>query len=409
MNKIIESIKENKFIWVMAVYFVLFYVVQNFNNRFWMHDFEVYYTASKHFISGQQVYNQAFGLVTGVYKYSPFALIIFAPLAILPFFWAKTIYFFLVSGVIIFLILYIRNFIHRYFFHGICLTKTHKILFFSTLITLVHIYRELHLGNINALLLTALILSLNFIISNREYLGGFLIGIVILFKPHFVALLPLFFLRNRFKALLTVLVAIVTGTIIPIIISGVARGIDLHRSWMVTMIGHNTGFDMVESVNTIPSLLYRFAARFILPDTNGVFSIAVILIVAGLILLLLINNQRWEKSLDLKERKKATVRDFSFEYLVILAVIPSITITDTEHFLLSIPLIMFLLFFLCQINRERNVFFYLAIAAFILYGGNWHDLLGHQLSSWVSEAGLLGLGNIIILAMSLYAFSPYNS
>lgn len=58
----------------MVLVFVLFYLVKNIQGRFTMHDLEVDYIAAQRLLDGQPIYDQAFGLSSGLYKYSPSTL-----------------------------------------------------------------------------------------------------------------------------------------------------------------------------------------------------------------------------------------------------------------------------------------------------------------------------------------------
>ncbi|PKM92713.1 MAG: hypothetical protein CVU80_01900, partial [Elusimicrobia bacterium HGW-Elusimicrobia-4] len=86
--------------------------------------------------------------------------------------------------------------------------------------------------------------------------------------------------------------------------------------------------------------------------------------------------------------------------IVLIALIPNITVTDTEHFLLALPLVVMLTIILQQ--RPWRLFHWLIIAAFILYGFNWFDLWGRKISTLLYFSGVLGIGNAGIIALSLW-------
>jgi hypothetical protein len=94
-------------------------------------------------------------------------------------------------------------------------------------------------------------------------------------------------------------------------------------------------------------------------------------------------------------------------YFCLLAIVPNIVVTDTEHFLLSLPLIVILLRYVAE---KKNL---LLIAAFILliffYEGNSTDLLGKNLSQRFEEIGLLGINNLIIIASVWMIILKLNS
>ena len=42
----------------------------------------------------------------------------------------------------------------------------------------------------------------------------------------------------------------------------------------------------------------------------------------------------------------------------------------------------------------------LILTAFVFYGGNWHDLWGHQISVFFTQNGFLGIGNLILIILT---------
>jgi hypothetical protein len=107
------------------------------------------------------------------------------------------------------------------------------------------------------------------------------------------------------------------------------------------------------------------------------------------------------KDRQAKNKLSEPREQFSFVagYFCLLAIIPNVVITDTEHFLLSLPLIMILLRY---VYEKKN---YLLIGAFIVliffYEGNSTDLLGKNLAHRFEEMGLLGITNLAIITAVL--------
>ena len=80
MKRITSNIARHRFVWILSLCFILFFIMENINGRFNLHDFQVDYTAAKHLRTDLPVYGQAFGISSGVYKYSPFTLFFIMPL-----------------------------------------------------------------------------------------------------------------------------------------------------------------------------------------------------------------------------------------------------------------------------------------------------------------------------------------
>ena len=96
------------------------------------------------------------------------------------------------------------------------------------------------------------------------------------------------------------------------------------------------------------------------------------------------------------------IQRFTFVYLLAIAFIPIITVTDSEHFLFSLPIVMYSLFLLFS-NRPKAVWKKaVMILAYVMYGGNWHDLWGHSISVFFTQNGILGLGNILLIGMLVW-------
>ena len=89
-------------------------------------------------------------------------------------------------------------------------------------------------------------------------------------------------------------------------------------------------------------------------------------------------------------------------YFGMLAIIPNLVITDTEHFLYLLPLVVWMVSYFFVV---RN---YGLLAVFILliltYGTNSSDLLGSKLSGQVSDWGLLGLSNLLLIVLAFCIF-----
>jgi membrane-associated HD superfamily phosphohydrolase len=93
---------------------------------------------------------------------------------------------------------------------------------------------------------------------------------------------------------------------------------------------------------------------------------------------------------------------FTMGYFILFALIPNLLITDSEHFLFTLPLIVILMHALW---KEGNL---LLSAVFVillfLYGCNSSDLIGNKLSDVFEKAGVLGFSNMGLVALSLFMF-----
>ncbi|MEO8588900.1 MAG: glycosyltransferase family 87 protein, partial [Flavobacteriales bacterium] len=264
------------------------------------------------------------------------------------------------------------------------------------LVVVVHLHRELHLGNVNVMLLWVLLFALDRLLAGKHSLGGALIGLAILTKPHFVVLLPLLLLRREFKATGIALLTVLMGIAVPALFLGVSSSIALHQEWLGEMARHNAsliyrGSDNYNAVNTVYSFLHRLVLKYFIATPSSLETYVLLAIIACAFGLLVL----WKL-------RRGDAKSFVFEYLLLVALVPSITLTDTEHFLLALPLVAYVMHHLAPKADPR----WLAlVAAPILfgYGGNWEDALGPT-SDWMIHHGVLGMANVGLLVLSVFLF-----
>jgi hypothetical protein len=387
------------FLLVAACYFILFFIAQNVNHRFWMHDLEVYYSAAKAFMHGDQVYGLPFGLSSGFYKYSPFALLLFAPLALLPFYAAKVLHFAVLSLLIIVNIILCEKIVSKYFFAEAPAKKLNLKFLIIFIPLLDNIYRELHLGNINTVLLFIFIIALQQLLSGKHLAPGLLLALGILIKPHFIIFLPLLLLRKKFRCLAYTVAGIVAGLLLPALFTGMQNNIGLHRQWLDIMQAHNNS--LISGQNTLYSWIYKCAGRFFFSDItryDKIFGIIILIMISLAFLALIIYHFRKENTKGSLQSVRQS--DFVFEYILLLAIIPNITITDTEHFLFSLPLIVYVVHFLFQ-KGENIIYKIIGIVCLLMYGMNMRDLLGQDISEAINSFGILGLANFLIIVLCI--------
>lgn len=389
------------FILITGIMLLLFFAMQIINRRFWMHDFEVYYMASDAFAHGLKVYGPTFGLSSGYYKYSPFALYLFLPLSLLPFTAAKVIFFSLISFAIITTFLVAAELLRNYK-EGLQI-YSNGILFLVLGIVSSQVFRELHLGNVNMILLLLMLIILWFLISGKQITAGILFALVLFIKPHFIILAPLLLLRKQYKTLAITILGLTTGTLLPALVTGVSENIVLHKEWLQTMQNHNES--LRQAYDTIYSLLIRtlsYLQLFNFQFNEKTVAITLLIIVAAGFGLFVIGNIMREQNMQ----HQHIGQSFTIEFLLLIAIIPNLVITDSEHFLLSIPLILFLLTFM---HNKIPLWFKIAVIfAILLYTMNIHDLVGASVSLWLSENGILGLGNLILIGLTIYGYRNFE-
>jgi hypothetical protein len=390
------------FILITGTLLVLLLAMQIINNRFWMHDFEVYYLAARAFLKGGPVYGQAYIFDTAFYKYSPFSLFLFAPFSILPFGIAKVVFFLLVSvaaiTTIVISALLLQVTMKYSYAYG------NGVLFIVLGIVSSQVFRELHLGNVNMILLLMMLIILWLLLKGKHISAGILFALVLFIKPHFLILAPLLLIRKQYRSLAVTFLTLIAGLILPATVSGYSGNLALHKAWIQTMQNHNES--LKQAYDNIYSLFFQLLTILHISNTHiseQAVMYTLLAIVAAAFGWFIAGN-------ILQERKTKTPyyeRCFAIEFLILIALIPNLVITDSEHFLLSIPLIIFLLGLL----RNKISLWYkmLVVLAILLYAMNIHDLVGANVSLWLTHNGILGLGNLMLIGLTIYGFRKYES
>jgi hypothetical protein len=187
------------------------------------------------------------------------------------------------------------------------------------------------------------------------------------------------------------------GFLIPSLYAGFDANNLLLDQWKNAMMSHN--LSPVQGQDTVYSLLYRLTGSSIPETYQNKFILSVLAVIALLMLTFVVYNKRKEAEIpvNLSMNEKNTV----FEYLVLVALIPNLTVTDSEHFLFSVPLIAWVINYLFIRNPGYLLTAFVVIILF-LFGGNLREAIGAPLSKWMTATGILGLGNLLLIAMSVY-------
>ncbi|MBP7408409.1 MAG: DUF2029 domain-containing protein [Flavobacteriales bacterium] len=382
---------------IVLVVALILVVLEVINGRFWLNDFRVYHEAANALLGGKELYGVAHGLDSGYFKYAPFMAMLYVPLAILPFSIAAGIQYALIVCAFIGSVLLADRLVRTHVFVG--KNATHTPLFLAFLIVVVHLHRELHLGNINVLLVWLLLLGLDRLLSGRTGTAGLLIGLAILAKPHFVVLLPLMLLRGQSKAIWSALSTGLAGLLLPTLFLGYSASITMHHEWLGEMAKHNasliyTGGDAYNNVDTVYSFLHRAVLKYFIATPSTIEAVVILGGIVVIIGALVTWNLKRERG------RGGSPGHTVIEYFLLLALVPSITLTDTNHFLFSMPLVMLLVHHLAP-RADPKWIIVLAVPVLLAYGGNWADALG-GLSDRMIHYGVLGIANLGLIVFGVF-------
>lgn len=378
-----------KFIVFTILFLVIDFTIDNINHHFVMGDFKVYYGAANAITSGKQVYGVLFSPGSGYYKYSPLMAFAFYPLSVLPYYVACLVNYVLISAAIVLTSIFVLRIFNTYIFNS-AIKSPNFILSVALLCITIHLIRELGLGNMNMILLLLLCLSLYSILQGRFMLAAIPLAIVLITKPFFVIVLIPLVMRRYFKTLSTTIALVGVFVVLPSLLLGFGLDINLHNEWLNTMLIHANGFP---SPNTLDALIRN---DFHLNASDALQYIILSVILTAYIIYVR-QNRLHEAGSGLNKSQ-----NFIMEWFGIIAMIPCLFRTDTEHFLMTFPLIIFMLIYL--VNTRNVTLSIIFIALILLYTGNSSDVLGHRLSYEMYDVGVLGISNMLLtlLALNIY-------
>lgn len=381
------------FIFISLLLFTAILIVEKINGRFWLNDFKVFYEAAKALLANEKVYGIPFGLETGFYKYSPFTLLFFIPFTLVPYNIASIIDFILIALAAISTIVLLVQIIRKN--NGLPSPPKTITYLLILLCVINHLVRELHLGNTNMILLLLLTLSIKLALESKYISSSALLAITILTKPYFLICLLPYLLIKKYKSIVYVFVWLLAFVIVSGAAIGFEKSFSLYSEWILAMKEHST---YLSSNHTFFALL-SFYIGVKIPSSFGIIILGIIGILSFAYLWLKNGKNQIEVSKNFEQV-------FLLYYFILIALIPSILITDTEHFLFSLPLIVLLFLKVKQENKFAYTIFFIVLM--FLYGGNSSDLLGKSLAGKVEDWGLLGIGNLIIIFVAIYLLGRQN-
>ncbi|MDI1355411.1 MAG: glycosyltransferase family 87 protein [bacterium] len=367
------------------------FTIENINDRFWLNDFKVYYLAAKNLLAGDPVYGVVLGLDTGFYKYSPSILLAFVPFTFMSYYAASVVHFCAIALAALFCTLLVQRTLMLY-----VLPAQHRpasyLLPVAFVCVLNHLFRELHLGNVNMIIVCFLSAALYFLMSGKDVKCGILLGIVVLIKPYLLLLsLPLF-LHQKFRSLFSQVLTLLFSVVPVFVFFGFSKTIALHTQWVKAVLYHS---EYLTSEHTLVALIRKYL-HVGMPDSYQ-FYVLIFFTLTYLLVFAFFIRPRIKKD-------PAKENGFLFlSYFTLLALIPSILITDTEHFLFASPLLIFAFnhLWVPKSTFLKSLFVFIVL----VYGTAGGGIFGSNVNERFEELGLLGIANLGIIIFVLFVFS----
>lgn len=360
----------------VGLFLGLFVLVESINQKLWTNDFRVYYGAVQDFFDGNNPYTTNYGLDTGYFKYPPFTLYLFGILKLLPYWLAQVIHLSLSAVALMISLPLLTTVAERYSFNK---QKT-WLLYAGFFSIAIHLARELHMGNINLILLGLFSAGLYFI-DRKSAVTIICWSLMIILKPIMIlTVVPLLFF-GKWRLVGYISLAGLCFFLFPAIHLGWNGNLDIWNDWYISISEHG---NYIISYNSL-----RFLAFHYVGITSEWGPSLTVLFVLLLLLFLSIRNRRQDQLINW--------------IVVFVAFIPNFFVTDTQHFLISVPLIVFLMHELAI--RKSIVAWLIFSVAFGLFSLNSNDLLGRNLSDFMYDNGMLGIGNLIFIGLYIFAFT----
>lgn len=362
----------------------LFVTVELINHKLWTNDFLVYFEAVNDFFKGNDPYASNYGLDSGNFKYPPFTLYLFSFFTLVPYWLGQLFHLALLAFSLIISVPLLKKLAAKHF--KIDQDKKYTwILYVTFFCVAIHLTREFHMGNVNLILLGLLVLGLNKVNHQNPLWTAIFWGLMTVLKPIMIlAFIPLIFYK-KWKVIAYLAGLGVFFFLFPVVHIGWTGNLQLWQEWLDALVQH--GVD-IESENSLKYL------------ANHYFGIVSNWIPSLIFLLALITAMFFEI-----RKNGLNPQRLILWIIVFTAFTPNFFVTDTEHFLLSIPLLVFLLFFLSKYKSIGMwVFFFLAVIPFSL---NSNDLWGRTISDYFDSLGALGIGNLVFITLLvIFCFKP---
>ncbi|HEX5002022.1 MAG TPA: glycosyltransferase family 87 protein [Bacteroidia bacterium] len=365
---------------------LVFLIAEIINDRFWLPDFEVYYKAAERLLSGITLYRHPEDLHY-IYKYSPVCAVFFVPFSLIPFYAAKIIFWFFLTGVIAY------GFIACAELSTYSQIRSEKSVSIAILIAIfclaLHFLRELHLGQVNQLLFAGYLIMARSYLLNKEKTVSVFFALTFFIKPFALIFIPLFIFRKQYRLILKIIISIVVLSFTPLLFNtSIEHFISEYFNWFHELrveMSHKQGLFTAGNL-TIFSIAARYTPLGFL-ITNGInipaFQLLTLTIIAGCYYWFIKNE---------KPPVHGTIADFG----LLIATIPLLAYTSENAFGFAELTVVLILMNWQRITLPFRI---LAITGLVLLGGNFAEVIGRKLSVIADNLSLVSIGTIFLIAV----------
>jgi hypothetical protein len=346
--------------------------IELINGRLWMSDLEVYLKAAQRFVEARPLYlPEEDGFYR--YKYGPSAAIFFLPLVYFPSVIAKLLFWVVLT--VTFLAL---NTLMKLKQHW-----TLAALVAAGIAVAPHFARELHLGQVNLLLMAWFVVAGLLANQGQDRAAGVILGASVVIKPYALIFIPLVLVQRRVRLAIVMAMTALLVSFVPVyLVYPPAAAQDLLVSWAKEIAIELTGkSDLLTSNNQTLASAFAKALRettgFFLPKTASLISLGSITIC------LYAHVKRLERSINFST------------WTSLMIAIPLLAATDANAFIFAWPALC--LGFSRWRDLDKTSAIFLAVGAIFL-GVNIYDLLGRELSQQLGATSICAWGGFFCLA-----------
>lgn len=375
----------------VAVACALFLLADVKNRRFQMVDYQVFHVAAARALAGENLYRTGYGPGGDgfyEYKYGPTAAFYFAPLQLLPLAAAKVAYWLLLTAVITANLLLAYR-LARPAWRDDPPAQVNRVVLLAALATAVHFFLELHLGQVNQVLLLLFLLAAQGFAAGRPLAFALPAALSLFLKPFALIFVPYLVLRRRHRELAALGgLALLLGALPALRYGGDGLAGQL-RGW-----GARIGEEMAKKQellaaknHTLASLLARYTPLRLLADDAGrarALQLLAVALLAGAVL--------W-----FVRRGRDLERPEAGDFALLLLCVPLLAFTNYNAFGAALPAAVLVLLAWPRLGPWR----WAAGAGLILVGGNWYDLWGKRLHVLIDGWSLVAVGAVILGAALL--------
>lgn len=393
MKKLYNYLKNTNWgLILLSMICILFMFAEIINHRFWLSDFEVYYKAADRIFQSQNLYRI---IADGhyIFKYSPTSAIYFIPYIIFPFAIAKYVYWLFLTCIIVIGFYLCLKILKPAFFTNLRSKSINIIILLATLILAIHFLRELHLGQVNYLLLFLYIVALYFYKLEKRTLFSLVLAISIFIKPFTLIFVPYLVIKKKYAELLLFAIFSFVLFLLPFLFYGsIETTLNQYQLWFNELrieLSHKQG--LLDNANhTIFSVIARYTPiRFILINGTIAFVYQILMLIGiGTTFL-------WFSKINSKNNNIGQQRYFSIiELSLLVTLIPLLAFTSENAFIFSQILVFIILLNYKNFKKHEKG---LSIVAFIFIGGNFSELIGKSLSKIIDDISLISIGTLILI------------